>query len=272
MLKLATLHRIAHHVTLNSASHLVPLTIKETGNDDTGQSLPSKPLCVLPFTPWTPSSSGLHPYPSLTSTHRLSMARPCPHPLALFSLHPLEGNERAERIVSHSNNGHNVSTLSNGTLALDVGFHLHGKLSKTLATLGRGVDADIYVEGSDISRVQCSFEIDLHTGVVMLYDRSFANSTQVYGENATPFEHERGERKVLVQKDLNTIIAMGVERRHLVQFQLNWNQDATQTVEIIKDYGAQPCGGVENPRLARTVVGSPNPHTPGERQLKKRYV
>ncbi|KAN0073555.1 hypothetical protein V8E54_008775, partial [Elaphomyces granulatus] len=200
---------------------------------------------------------------------------------ALFSLRPYHKNERAERLVAHSNNGHNVSTLSDGTLALDVGFHLRGKSSKTLATLGRGVDADIYVEGSGISRVQCSFEIDLDTGVVMLYDRSFANSTQVFGENATPFERERDQRKVLVQKDLNTIIGMGGERRDLVQFELEWHQDPIQTAETIKDYDALPCGRVENPRLARTVDEAPTdlpsrretrPHTPGQRQLKMRYV
>ena len=117
------------------------------------------------------------------------MPRSCPHPGVLFSLRPR--SERAKRLVAHPNNAHNVSTLSDGTLALHVGFHLHGKSSTTLATLGRGVHADIFVEGSDISRVQCSFEIDLDTGVVMLYDRSFANSTQVYGEGATPFERER---------------------------------------------------------------------------------
>jgi hypothetical protein len=208
------------------------------------------------------------------------MARPCPHPLALFSLVPFEGNERAERIVAHSNNDHNVSTLPNGTLALDVGFHLHGKSSKTLATLGRGVDADIYVEGSGIARVQCSFEIDLDTGVVMLYDRSIAQSTQVSGENATPFEYER-IRKVLVQKELNTKIGMGGERRDLVQFELEWHQDPTKTAETIKNYDALPCGRVENPRLARTVNEAPTdlpsrretrPHTPGQRQLKMRYV
>jgi hypothetical protein len=126
------------------------------------------------------------------------MARPCPHPLALFSLRPFEGNERAERLVSHPNNDYNVSILSNGILALDVGFHLCGKSSKTLVILGRGVDADIYVERSGISRVQCLFEIDLDTGFVILYDRSFANSTQVFGENATPFERKCDQCKVLV--------------------------------------------------------------------------
>jgi hypothetical protein len=106
------------------------------------------------------------------------------------------------------------STLSDGVEALDVGFHIRGKSSTTLATLGRGIEADIYVEGSSIAKVQCSFEIDLYTGVVMFFDRSHGCTTQVSGENATPFEHER-IRKVLVQKDLNTIIGMGGEGRNL---------------------------------------------------------
>lgn len=194
------------------------------------------------------------------------MARSCPHPLALFSLRPY-GSERAERLVSHPNNNHNVSTLSDGTLALDVGFHLRGNSTKTLVTLGRGVDVDIYVEGSGIARVQCSFEIDLDNGVVMLYDRSFASSTQVFGANAIPFERERDERKILVQKELNTIIGIGGERRDLVQFELVWHRDPTQTAKTIKNYDALPCGRVENPRLARTVL-----HTPGQRKLKMRYV
>jgi hypothetical protein len=49
----------------------------------------------------------------------------------------------------------------------------------------------------------------------MLYDRSHGYTTQVFGENATLFEHGR-IRKVLVQQDLNTIIRMGGEGRDLV--------------------------------------------------------
>jgi len=138
------------------------------------------------------------------------MPRP-PHPLALFSLVPVRGNKRAEDAVSHTDNIRHVSTISNSTEALDVGFHIRGKSSTTLATLGRGIEADIYLEGSSIAKVQCSFEIDLDTGVVMFYDRSHGRTTQVYGDNATPFEHER-VRKVLVRKDLNTIIGMGGEK------------------------------------------------------------
>ncbi len=205
------------------------------------------------------------------------MPRP-PHPLALFSLLPHQENERAKFVVSHPDNIHHVSTFSNGKEALDIGFHIRGKSSTTLATLGRGVEADIYMEGSSIAKVQCSFEIDLEAGVVMLYDRSHGCTTQVFGENATPFEHGR-IRKVLVQQDLNTIIGMGGEGRDLVQFELEWHQDPTRTAESIKNYDALPCGRVENPRFARTVDEAPTdlpsrretrPHTPT--QLKMRYV
>jgi hypothetical protein len=115
----------------------------------------------------------------------------------LFSLVPEPGNERAERVVSHPDNIRHVSTLSDGVEALDVGFQIRGKSSTTLATLGRGVEADIYIEGSSIAKVQCSFEIDLDTGVVMFYNRSHSCTTQVSSENAMPFEYRR-IRKVLV--------------------------------------------------------------------------
>ncbi|KAH8598558.1 kinase-like domain-containing protein [Bisporella sp. PMI_857] len=207
------------------------------------------------------------------------MPRP-PHPLALFSLFPRDGNERAKRAVAHPDNIRHISTLSNNVEALDVGFHIRGKSSTTLATLGRGIEADIYLEGSSIAKIQCSFEINLDTGVVMLYDRSHSCTTQVFGENAKPFEHNR-IRKVLVQKGLNTIIGIGGERRDLVQFELRWHQNPTQTAETVKNYDSLPCGRVESPRFARTVDEVPTDlpsrretrlHTPGQLQLKMRYV
>ncbi len=102
------------------------------------------------------------------------MYRPYPHPLALFSLCPVYENERAERVVSYLDNSHHVLTLSDSALALDVGFYIHRKSSKTLTTLGRDLDADIYIKGSSITKIQCSFEIDLDTGAIMLYDRSYS--------------------------------------------------------------------------------------------------
>jgi hypothetical protein len=92
------------------------------------------------------------------------MPRPQPHPLALFSLKPL--NPRAKDVVAHPCNSHLVSTVGDdGALALDIGFHIRSKSCNTLATLGRG-ETDIFVEGSSIAKVQCSFEIDLDTNVV----------------------------------------------------------------------------------------------------------
>jgi hypothetical protein len=80
------------------------------------------------------------------------MPRP-PHPLSLFSLVPKLGNKRAKRAVAHLDNIHYVSTLSNSVQALNVSFHIRSKLSTTLATLRRGVEADIYVEGFSIAKV-----------------------------------------------------------------------------------------------------------------------
>ncbi|KAF2179939.1 kinase-like protein [Zopfia rhizophila CBS 207.26] len=198
-----------------------------------------------------------------------------PHPLALFALKPL--NERAEDVVAHPINDYFVSTLNDGTLGLDVG-HVRSKSgNSTLATLGRG-DADIFVEGSSIAKIQCSFEIDLNTNIVMLYDRSHGQTTQVFGENATPFQHGR-LRKVVVQKGLNTIIGMGGEGRNLVQFKLQWQHGPTEMTEKIKNRESNPLE--ENPRLARTTDEAETvlpsrretrPHTPGTWQTKLRYA
>jgi hypothetical protein len=195
-----------------------------------------------------------------------------PHPQALFSLVPFRENERAELAVSHPNNRHRVSTLPEGVEALEVGLHICSKSSTTtLATLGRGPDADIYLDGSSIARIQCSFEIDLVTRVVMLYDRSHGCTTQFSGEDAKPFQHGRQVRKVLVQHNLNTIIGMGGERQDLFQFKLIWHQNPTETADTIKDYDALAYGRMENPRLTRTVDETPT-DLPSRRQLEMRHV
>ena len=207
------------------------------------------------------------------------MLRP-PHPLALFSLFPKPGNERAESIVFHPENVRHVSVLSTGHKALDVGFQMRGKSSTTLATLGRGIEADIYLEGSSISRVQCSFEIDLDTGIVMFYDRSHGCTTQVSGSNATPFEYGR-IRKVVVRDELNTVIQMGGERRDLIQFELRWHHGPASIAEVINKYDALLSSTLDNPRIARTEYDAPTDlpsrmdtrtHTPGRRQLNMRYI
>ena len=184
------------------------------------------------------------------------MPRPSPHPLALFSLIAVPGNKPAEDAISHPENNYLTSRLSDGTLALDVGPYIQRNISETLATLGRGTGADIFVEGSSIARIQCSFEIDLETSVVMFCDRSFANSTQVFGKNTIPFEHNR-IRRVLVQKDLNEEIGMGGDKCNRVQFTLVWHQNLRQIAAAIKEDKAMHSYRIENPRLARTVDEAP---------------
>ncbi|KAF4624207.1 hypothetical protein G7Y89_g13966 [Cudoniella acicularis] len=171
-----------------------------------------------------------------------------PHPLALLSLLPL--NERAESVVSHPNNDHNVFTLNTGARVLDVGFHLSGKSPPTtLATLKRGVETDIFVEGTSISKLQCSFTIDFDTGIIMFHDHSKHRTNQVRGKYVMGFEDSR-VRRILVQPGVMARIRIGGSRQNLVHVQF--------------------CGRVVGSRQAPT--GSPSPQDTRIDGPKMRYV
>ncbi|KAJ5244027.1 hypothetical protein N7489_004123 [Penicillium chrysogenum] len=202
---------------------------------------------------------------------------PTRRPLPLFSLKPL--NEQAKKVAEHPWNQHLASKSSDGTTVLDIGFHIRSCSHNTLATLGRG-DTDIFVDGSNISKIQCSFEIEPATQLVMLYDRSHGQSTQVFGSNATPFEHGR-LRQVVVQHLLNDVLGMGGIGKNAVQFQLMWKQNPSQTMEIVRNREGVRNDYMDNPRLARTTddleTVPPSQmqtriHTPGPRQLTMRYI
>ncbi|OAA35516.1 Protein kinase-like domain protein [Metarhizium rileyi] len=186
------------------------------------------------------------------------MPRPYPHRLALFSLVPL--NPRADDVVAHLINENLVSTLKDGKRALDIGHvrPISGN-STTLATLGR--NGDVFIEGSSIAKVQCSL------------------SSQVFGENATPFVNRR-PRKVVVQKKLNTTIGLGGERRNLIQFELlKWHHHAIEAMEKLKN--RESAALEEYPRLARTTNEADTvlpsrreirPHTAGPQLFQMRYT
>ena len=165
---------------------------------------------------------------------------PNPYPKALFSLIPF--NPKAEAVTRDPRNQHIAYGISGAAdqpskYAISIGFHFASRTRDlhTLATIGRGDDVDIYIGGSTISKVQCSFELNLDTKVVMLFDRSTAHTTQVYGESSTPFQHERPlPRKVVVNKGLNGLVGMGGAARDLIQFQLEWHQNESQTKAIIE--------------------------------------
>ena len=144
-----------------------------------------------------------------------------PNIKALFSLVPL--NRKADEAVDDENNSHLVSISSKTNVrSFDIGFHINSQSSfNTLTTLGRD-NCDIYLRSTTIARTHCSFEIDdLNTGIVMFYDRSHKQNTQVSGEqDGRPFEKGRSPRKVLVYPKFNDTISIGGINGDLVQFGL----------------------------------------------------
>lgn len=192
------------------------------------------------------------------------MPRRSHHPLALFSLVPT--NDRARTVLNRPENEPFVWRRDDW-LALDIG-HIPSKKDKhTLATLGRGDDADVFVGEPSISKFQCSFEIDSTTNVVMLYDRSHSQTTQVLGGNATPFEDGR-PRKVVVQKGLNTLIGMGGKYCNLIQFKLIWWHDPDIAIEKIRGRVGIDSGYEESLRLAQTVIDEANTTLPSRQDTR----
>ena len=129
------------------------------------------------------------------------MSQNNPHPGVLFSLVPT--NDRAETILTHPENAHLVSVLDKITPTnarhqpmIDIGPYVGSKSRYTLATIGRC--GDICVDGAEISRIQCSFEVDENTHEVLLQDRSSNRSTQLHGDSAKPFEEGRPHRRVVI--------------------------------------------------------------------------
>ncbi|KAI1908856.1 hypothetical protein LOZ12_005098 [Ophidiomyces ophidiicola] len=181
------------------------------------------------------------------------MPRPC-HPQALFSLVPL--GDRAGTVLQHPDNSHLVSTFTSNTgeqlHGIDIGFHIRSSSCYTLATLGRN-GADITVDGSSISRMQCSFEVHNESGVVLLYDRSHSMTTQVSGSKTVQFESGRS-RRVVVSKDMEAILGFGGVRCDLYKFQLIWHKSKINMEEEVG-------GRIQNLRLARTADEPTDAHS-----------
>lgn len=176
-----------------------------------------------------------------SSADRLYLSYPLVPPTNTYS-------SPAEAALAHPDNDHLVSWMRNKPV-LDVGHTrtISGD-SATLATLGR--NGDIKIQDHRIAKEQCSFEIDNETKVIMFHDRSIRCTCQVFGENAMPFEFGR-PRKVVVQRNLNTIIGMGGSQRDSIQFMLVWHGSSSETMEKVKNRNNAALE--DNPRFARTV-------------------
>ena len=203
------------------------------------------------------------------------MARSCPHPLALFSL--VAHAESAEAVIRDPANIHFVATMPDGKLGLDVGHILSKAASNgTLVTIGR--NSDIVVRGRHISKLQCSFEMDMSTGIIMFYDRSHGQTSQVFGQNSEPFELGR-VRKIVVHEGLNEVIGMGGRKCDSIQFELRWHKNPHETMTLVRNR-AGVCHLEDHPHLARTFdpidtalpsrVGT-RVHTPAVTQSRMRH-
>lgn len=208
------------------------------------------------------------------------MPHPKPHPLALFSLVP--GNDQASAILAHSNNSHLVSLIPDLkgpeypegiAYGLNIGFHIGSKSRYTLATIGRN-GADIIVEEPSISRVHCSFEIHKDSGLIMLYDRSTAKSTQLYGADTIPFELGRDPRRVVVTNKVNKAFGFGGATCDLVRFKIHWHDHYPNALNIQEQLSYRE----DNPYFARTLDETPPSgpvikiNTPGNQEPKIRYT
>ena len=174
-----------------------------------------------------------------------------PRPLGvLFSLQPV--TEGARQAVSHPSNNHLVSVLNDGQHVLDIGHIQPISDDKAIvATIGR--NGDVVVANAQVGRIQCAFEINLESKVIMFSDRSFDQSSQVFGQGAVPFVEGR-TRTVVVQQGINSIIGMGGTEQKLIMFKLIWHDS---NPEITRQRVSRRQGGVlrANPRHSLAPLG-----------------
>lgn len=194
---------------------------------------------------------------------------------AIFFL--VAANVEAQHVIYHEQNAH-LRSIYDNVLTLDVGRHLPKRSNGfTLATIGRGEGVDIFIPDGDISKLQCSFELDDDRNTIMFCDHSSTRSCQTFGEDAIGFEDCRHPRKVAVLPCLNTTIGMGGLGKDRILFRLHWSYRVEQIPRAMQARGRLKA----DPRSARTfeapldtIVPSmlqTRPFTPGPAQLELRF-
>ncbi|KAI0865227.1 hypothetical protein F4860DRAFT_527931 [Xylaria cubensis] len=187
-----------------------------------------------------------------------------------FALVPI--NDWAHSALEIPHNRPYLSRLDNGQLVFDIGrVRLNLADSSTLATLGR--NGDIVLEGIDISKTQCSFEINLKANVVMFCDESRNCTSKVFGQDS-PLELGR-PRKVVICQGINYIIGIGGVSSDIYQFELIWYQSPLQTaIERVEEQGgfvleenSHPTETIDKSGTAPVSQGETQCHTTGAQQL-----
>ncbi|KAK3672617.1 ATP binding [Recurvomyces mirabilis] len=171
---------------------------------------------------------------------------PQPHALSIFSIIPR--NSHAEAVLQHPRNAWLVSTVhgqDNTVLrGLNIGPHIAATAKWTLATIGR--NADIVVDDAQVSRTQCSFEVNDKTGAILCQDKSSRQNTHMC-DPTYDFEAGRTPRQVLVSPEINREFWFGTRNGKQWHFAIIWHQGDADVGQLLNSR-------IEPSWLARTIV------------------
>lgn len=211
---------------------------------------------------------------------------------ALLSL--VADSVRAVEITQMQENSHFLYEI-NGEQALVIG-HVRSKTPSkyTIATIGREPNADIFVPDPDISRSQCSFELNDENDCILLRDTSTQASTHIFGEKVFDLRRvEDGPRRVALVPSLKANLGLGrklepthsryARQGHMptgwnyrIRFRIVWHVDCHQAASDLRHrvvYSPK-----DAPRFNRTLeapvetaLPSRTSHTPTQR-LGKRLI
>ncbi|XXH01398.1 hypothetical protein Hte_007758 [Hypoxylon texense] len=151
----------------------------------------------------------------------------------IFSLRA--SNSRARREVERKENRH---LASRGDTSLNIGANTCKSKDDliTLATLGSGSKADIYIKGNDISSIHCAFVVNYKTGVVLVEDRS-PGYTRLYNRSRdtySPLDKAQGYSRAITMDNVNCWLVMGKDQKDTVNFEIKFNKGLSDTLKIIE--------------------------------------
>lgn len=156
-------------------------------------------------------------------------------PPIIFSLEPL--NAVALEVLTAGQNAHLRAVLPDGpTEVLSIGKFSGGESKYTLATIGRGTDANgvsIHVpsrqgKGSLVARKQCTFDVHEDSQEIMLRDWSTQQSTQVSRENANAIDGRGGIRRVVLDDAKPVDFGFGGPDCNVYRFRLHWHMKSSE--------------------------------------------
>lgn len=158
-------------------------------------------------------------------------------PSIVFSLEPL--NPEACDDLTASQNAHLRAILPDGsTHVLSIGKFAGGESKYTLATIGRGTDANgvsVHVpvrqgKGCLVARKQCTFDIHENSKEIMLRDWSTQKTTQVSRKNPMAIEGRGGIRHVVLDDAKPLDFGFGGPDCNVYQFRLHWHMKSAEVI------------------------------------------